>query len=189
MTDDAPEPELRARDDIAGTAVALADGRDWLLADGGLLNRLDDIRDRIFDDAARRDRVRMVDVVAAATVLLTTNYRLSGEEAFALVATAPEGEAAAEDYKGRLTRAVMRALFGADAPRGEPTRTYTAWAASQLLANGIDPAAVPGPLRGFVLETLVATGRAVAVDGFCEAPRARAEFDMLRAIARDAAAG
>ena len=139
-------PEERALEGCGGTAVILADGRPWLLRDGGLCNHLDALRDRMDDAARLRSEVDMIDVANVAFDLLTANYELSGAEASTLIVGADHSALAA---------GVMEALFGPSRPR----RTYTAWAASAMLANGIDPTTVPGHLRPHVLAHLEGSGR------------------------------
>jgi hypothetical protein len=159
VTGDAVAPEYREKDGATGTPAVLADGREWLLADGGLCNVLDAIRDRIDDEARLRGEVDMADVRQAAFLLLRANYVLSeGEAASLLLGAEPQP----------LTDAVSRALFGEPNPR----RTFTVWAASSLLANGIDPASVPGPLRQHVLDILVASRRTVPAGEFIESAEA-----------------
>ena len=54
----------------------------------------------------------------------------------------------------------MGCLLPLDLP--DDARTFTAWARSALLANGLDPAKVPAADLAAVLHQLVGTGRAVA---------------------------
>ncbi len=161
-------PERREYEGASGTPAVLSDGQTWLLADGGLRNALDGLRDRIDDEARLRGDVSMLDVSEAAGTLLRANYRLSIDEAADLVFGAPDGDA--------LTAAVLAALFGPPAPR----RTYTNWATSALLANGIDPASIPGDLRPHVLAQLVRTGRAIPVDEFVDSAVAAPQLAAIR---------
>jgi hypothetical protein len=162
-------PEIRALNGAAGTPVVLADGREWLLADGGLGNALDEVRDRIDDAARLTGEVDMGDVREAAFSLLLDNYELTGPEAAGLILGA-DGQ--------KLTDAVGAALFGATG-----RRTYTLWAASALLANGLDPATIPGPMRWHVLDHLVATRRAIPATDFIDSAVAAPRLAALRARA------
>ncbi|WP_435005152.1 hypothetical protein P12x_003046 [Tundrisphaera lichenicola] len=168
--DDRPKPEDCAREGCDGTPVTLSDGRAWLLADGGLLNHLDAIRDRIDDSARLTEQVEMGDVNEAAFSLLLANYELAPSELVGLLAGA-EAEV--------LVPAVMEALFGPEQSR----RTYTTWAASALIANGIDPSSVPTPLRAHVLEQLVATGRAIPAGKYIESAAAARKRALFRSLA------
>lgn len=162
-------PEIRALREAAGVPAALSDGREWLLADGGLCNELDGLRDRLDDDARLTGQVELSDVREAALALLLANYELTGPEAVGLVLGAdPQA----------LTDATSAAMFG-DASR----KTYTSWAASALLANGLDPAAVPGHLRAHVLAHLEAAGRCVPRSKFIDSAVAAPRLAAMRARA------
>ena len=172
---DPASPETSAREGASGIPVVLGDGATWLLADGGLLNALDPIRDKIDDSARIGGQVEMADIGQAAWIMLAANYRLSGPEIGGLILGASQGGLAA---------AVMEALFGPEHPR----RTYTTWAASALIANGIDPDAVPEGLRPHVLAQLVGTGRAIPIERFVESAVAAPKLAAFRARAEQAAA-
>jgi hypothetical protein len=161
-------PESRALEGAAGTPVVLADGRTWLLCDGGLLNELDGLRDGIDDASRLSGEVGMLVVAEAACHLLTANYDLDPSEVMTLVAGAVDQP---------LADAVREALFGPAAPR----RTYTTWAASALIANGIDPASVPSALRPHVLAQLESTGRCVKRSLYIESAEAGRKFARIRA--------
>jgi hypothetical protein len=167
--DDRPLPDLRALEGAAGTPIVLADGEEWLLADGGLCNELDDLRDHLDDEARLTGEASSAEVNEAAFVLLRANYELSGPEAAGLILGA-DGQ--------RLSDAVGAALFGAAG-----RRTYTLWAASALLANGLDPATIPGPMRRHVLDHLVASGRAIPATKFIDSAAAAPRLAAMRARA------
>jgi hypothetical protein len=171
--EDAATPEAREKQDAAGTPVILADGRTWLLADGGLCNMLDGLRDEIDDQARLREAVDVGLIRNAAFLLLKANYVLTDAEAAWLV-IGVEAQP--------LTDAVSRAFFGDP----EPRRTFTGWAASSMLANGIDPASVPTHLREHVLSILVTTGRTVPASTFIESAEASVRFAAIRSRAKPA---
>lgn len=172
-------PIHRQREGASGTPVVLGDGETWLLADGGLCNALDTLRDRLFDDSQLAEKVTFIDIADAAFYLASANYELEADEGSSLILGA--------DRK-ILTDAVMIALFGPD----DPQRTYTNWVASSFMANGIDPASVPVHLRALVLDQLVALKRAVPagqfIDSVVAARRFRAVRHMAEAQATDRAA-
>ena len=153
------DPETRSRDCTAGTPATLADGAEWLLADGGLGNDLDEARDRMFDQVILTGQVEADDVRRVALVLLLANYDLELEEAVSLVAGVGADS---------LARPVFEALFG---PKDGPA-SYSDWAASALWANGIDPDAHPSRMRRLILRHLVASGRAIPSEDFCDATTA-----------------
>ena len=103
-------------------------------------------------------------------LLLQANYRLEPDEAVAIILAA--------DTKD-LVEAVLASIFAHD--RGDDaTRTYTNWARSSLLANGIDPAKIPVADLPHVLRQLVATGRAMPRGEFIASESfARARADLL----------
>jgi hypothetical protein len=173
-TDETPlTPEDRARLGASGVPVVLSDGDTWLLADGGLCNELDDLRDRIDDECRLTGQVDMLDIANVAFRLLNVNYDLSDYEASQLIVGAKH-EA--------LSKAVMEALYGPEHPR----RTYTSWAAAAMVANGIDPGAVPSSLRPHVLAQLEAMGRCIKRSEYIESAEAARRFAAKRARVRPA---
>lgn len=165
-------PEARALEGAAGVPAVLADGRAWLLCDGGLLNELDDLRDKL-DDEARLSggTIGLLDIANVAARLLEANYRLTPDEIRALLVGA-----VGPDRAQALADAVMLALFGPDGGR----RTYTSWAASALIANGIDPSSVPSALRPHVLAQLEATGRCIKRTVYIESAEAGRRIAGIR---------
>lgn len=161
MTDDIIEPRDRAKGKIKGVPVELA-GREWLLPETIIGRAFDAIRDRLFDDSTLTGQVDRWMIRIAAATLLGINYQLSKAEAAALLDTADDA---------KLTKATMDALMGPD----DALRSFSSWARSALLANGLDPRAIPAEDLNFVLFQLVATGRAVTLDGYCHASIAVAE--------------
>lgn len=170
MTANAPTPESRILEGASGTPVKLSDGNVWLLADGGLLNVLDGLRDKIDDDARLTGEVNMIDVAEMAAHLVVANYELDDDEARRLVIGSVDQE---------LADAVTEALFGQNGPR----RTYTSWAASALLANGIDPASVPSRLMPHVLHQLEGTKRCMPRGEYIESAEAARRIAGIRARA------
>lgn len=165
-----PEPEERARRSPTRGVALRSHGRDWLLASRPFAPELARVRDRLFDEATAERKVDPVLLYNAAGALLVENYDLTAREAGIVVGGA--------DPKA-LVDAVADALLGpADLPA-----SWSDWVLSALVANGIDPAAVPHALLPYVLRQLVATGRAVPADRFVhslEHVRKKADFLKLR---------
>lgn len=175
-----PDPRMRIRPDPTGTTVVtLADGNPWLLADGGLGNILDPVRDRLFEGARLNGQVTMGDVFEAAGELLLANYELDRAEIASLVMGLGLGEEDRKTLHEGLTKDVMAAMFGAEGGCG-----YTEWATASLYAAGIHPASVPTPARNSVLSILVKTRRTIPVDEFVTALAQANAFSELRALAR-----
>jgi hypothetical protein len=155
-------PEVRAKDGAGGRPVVLGDGATWLLADGGLFGILDELRDRMYDDSTLKDTVSVPDVQRAAMIMLLANYELDEDEAASLVVRAEHQP---------LADAVLASLFG----QSGGGMTYTMWARSAMLANGIDPESIPAGLHSLVLNHLVWSGRAIPagklIDSAIAAPR------------------
>lgn len=138
-------------EETAGAAVTLSDGNTWFLAPTGVAPILDEVRDRIYDEAAWASKVRMSDVFQAAWVALLANYDLADDELATLLTGLDDEQEAA------LVRATNDALFGSV----RPNRTYSEWALASLHANGLDPAKIPPRTVPDVLDILVRTGRTV----------------------------
>ena len=176
-------PDARAKNGAVGTPIELADGNTWLLADGGLLNHLDGLRDEIDDSARLAGSVPMLTIYEAAAQLLDANYLLSRLDIWSLLSR-PEDEAEAKLVDQRIADAVFLALYG-EKPEAQRTladrRTYTQWAASALIANGIDPTAIPTALLPHVLEQLEWTRRCIPRQDFIESAEAGAKMAGIRA--------
>lgn len=164
------EPECRALDEADGVPVVLGDGNTWLLHDGGLRNVLDSTRDELFDQSTLQGQVDMPLVCLAAEWLLRANYDLEPVELITLVYQA--------DHQA-LTDAVFLALFGPLAGK----KTYTDWATSALLANGLDPAKIPVALMPDVLTHLEASRRCVPRGQFIDSANAAPKLAAARARA------
>lgn len=146
-----PDPEARKRPStVRGTPVRLG-GSEWLLAD--FVPALGQVWDDLYDSNVLQGRYEAVDVQRAAVRLLWANYDLSADEAVGLVLGADPAT---------LVGAVEAALFG----EARPHRTYSDWALSALLANGLGPKRVPPESLRDVLDQLVAVGRAVPPESF-----------------------
>lgn len=177
MTDE-PRPAIPAPEDCAraadhpGAAVVMADGREWTIPHALTAERLDPIRDRMFDDMVATGTVSVADARTAAFMLLLSAYRLEPSQAAALVAVDA-------DATTSLVEAVCQSLID-----GRPhVATYSRWARSALLSNGIDPAKLRQADAGDVLAHLVATGRAQPFESFVSSAaheRRRADLLALR---------
>jgi hypothetical protein len=168
-------PEAREKEGASGVPVMLADGRTWLLCDGGLCNALDGLRDEIDDQARLRGAVDITLIRGAAFTMLRSNYLLSDAEAADLILGAEVQP---------LTDAVSIAFFGD--PDGR--QTFTVWAAASFLANNIDPANVPYHLRQHVLDILVQTHRTIPASKFIESAIAAPRYREFRAKLAEAKA-
>ncbi|MDQ3168428.1 MAG: hypothetical protein M3P94_07245 [Chloroflexota bacterium] len=146
-----------------GTPVGptvMIDGHEWHLFPAGLAPIVAAERDRLYDDWVVKQSVQMEDIRLVAYYALHTNYYLSEADVARLVWVANPDE---------LVAATMESLF--------PTayrRTWSAWARSALLANGLKPESIAGEDLPHVLAQLVQTGRAVACEVYTEADEAMA---------------
>ena len=131
---------------LTGTDVVLGDGQTWTLAD--FVPVLGGVWDKIYDDNLLATRYEREDIQVATLRLLEANYDLPTDVMVSLI------EGASLDH---LRNAVEFALFG----HRDRVRTWSDWAASALYANGIDPTTLPGNQLRPVLDSLVASGRAV----------------------------
>ena len=141
-------------------------GRTWILPALGLAPGFQAERDRMYDDVTIGGRVSTLDVNRVACALLLLNHDLRPDELARVVQGADRAE---------LVDAVVGCLLPLDLP--DDARTFTTWARSALLANGLDPAKVPPADLAAVLHQLVATGRAVTHAEFTAA----GEFQGVRA--------
>ena len=156
-----PGPESAARcKDPVGTEVTLADGRVWALAD--YIPADGPVWDRLYDGNLLAGRYQVDDVLLGASRLLMEHYDLTPDFVGWLLVGADLDD---------LVRAVEGALFG---PRHE-YRGYSHWEQAALLANGIDPATVPRPMRRAVLGHLVAAGRVVPHSEYTSAGKGAAK--------------
>ena len=164
------DPDCRALEWARGTPVVLGDGRAWVLAEGSLNNSLDAVRDRLWDDSALEGKVALADVREAAWVLLLSNYELTPEEAAGLLDGADPAA---------LADATVEAMFGPEAGK----RTYTMWASSALLANGLDPARTPTAMMPAVLDQLVRCRRCIPASEYIDSSVAAPRLAAARAAA------
>lgn len=164
------DPDCRALEGATGVPVVLGDGNTWLLADGGLNNFLDPVRDKIWDESQLHGQVPMLEIFRAAEVLLLANYDLETPELGALIFKADHAA---------LIDAVMEAMFGPV----EGRKTYSLWATSALLANGLTPASIPVALLPSVLDQLVQCKRCVPADQYIDSSVAAPRLAASRARA------
>jgi hypothetical protein len=167
---DAPTPEARRRSqDISGVPAVLSDGREWLLARGGLWKTLTPFRDRIYDEWAMTGRVPVGHVLVAAFHMLRLNYHLTEDEAMELVRGADPANVADP---------VIDAMVNITLPR----KTWTEWARSALFVNGLKPADVPPDDLPRVLAHLVMLGKAVPPEDFTDAGMAAEKIGKFRSL-------
>jgi hypothetical protein len=146
----------------------MGDGRVWPLAD--YIPAFAACWDRLHDSNFLRGQYELEDVHLAAARLLLANFDLAPEAVATLVAGAdPDG----------LVGAVEDAMFGPERSHV----TWSDWALGSLFASGIDPASVPPERLRSVLETLVATGRAVPPGKCISAAAAGVRLAAIRARA------
>lgn len=165
-------PEKRRKDGRPpGVPVVLSDGLTWQLPFVGLHPVMDPVRDRVFNDVTWSRQASMQDVMLAAWMMLLEDYDLSREEAAELVVVG-------KDRGQQLVDAVIDAMFGPCMTDG--TVEYSQWARGAMLANGLDPEAIPKDMHQVVLGHLVGSGRALAackVVGSAIALRKRQNLD------------
>ena len=155
-----PEPQDRERrPDTSGVAIEV-EGKTWTLARPGLAvdQDLAAILNQIHDSAVIRSSIPVRETRSLAFYLLVENYRLVPDEARRIVWQADPT---------RLAQAVYEAVIPPPI-----RRTYTAWARSALLANGLVPEKVPPDDLANVLRHLVETERAISREDFTEAGEA-----------------
>lgn len=147
MTADATPlaPEARAVGTPRGTATTLGDGLAWTLSDavppGGVF-------DALYDQNVARGVYDVGQLRTAAYRLLRANYRLSPDEAFALIRDIEPAD---------LVEPVENALFGS--PR--ENWTYSMWIEASLLLAGVNPATAPPRLIRMMMEILERTKRTI----------------------------
>lgn len=137
-----------------GTAIKINDD-EWLLANVGLARIFNEYRNRIYQDIRLSNSVDMQDIRICAWYMLTHNYRLTEEEAGLLIATVEDDE---------LVDTVTKNLLCHYAEDNE--LSYTNWARSALLANGLDPVKITATDLPLVLRQLTETGRAIRLEDF-----------------------
>lgn len=145
---------------MAGVAVVMGDGREWILTHALTCKSLDPIRDKLFDFSVMAGRVFAKDVEAGAWVLLRTGYQLTLDEGVRLIVGA--------DLEA-LKEAVFACLIG---PELESVG-YSQWVRSALLANGLRADDIAVEDLPHVLSQLVETGRAARLETFVSSVAAR----------------
>lgn len=133
-------------DHATGTAVELADGQTWLLAD--FVPVLGPAWDQLIAAGLRNQPIELPLVWLACRDLLLFNHSVPADGALMLVRCTP-------------TERLMPALNAALVPAEERDVPYSLWARSVIRVAGLDPARVPPDERGLVLSHLVASGRAI----------------------------
>lgn len=128
------------------------------LAPLGLARSITEARDGLYDEIEISGKVAPKDIRAIAWMAITANYALTPEQTIAILEAVDARE---------LMEAVVSTAFVHESP--DHTRTYTNWARSALIANGLDPATVSKDDMPHVLHQLVATGRAIAHQEFTAA--------------------
>ena len=140
-------------------------GSRWRLAPLGLARAITEKRDSLYDDLTVYQEVGVRDIKECAYLMLNAAYFLTPEETVAIL----EGA----EFKA-LADAVIDGIFVDTF--AEADMTYTKWARSALLSNGIDPAKLPKEDTPGVLRHLVETHRAIPLADFTAAGR----FQALR---------
>ena len=139
-------PEERARDNITGLGIT-CQGHEWLLPYAQLAPALDSTRDRIYHAMMTTRQVCLRDIWNIARVLLHWNYRLTPEEASAIVQGFDQAE---------LVDAIVLTTM---CTRTHYEITYSQWLRSALHAAGLDPEKIPGECLGDVIQHLINTKR------------------------------
>ena len=142
-----PDAAASLRPDARGTAVEII-GQSWTFAD--YPPDLSPVWDSLYDLAVISGEYDTGDLRVAALRLLLACHDLPTDDALGLVWLANPNDLAA---------AVSNAMTGAARPN-----TWTSWLRASCLANGLNPDRIPGPDLLDVVDTLVATGRAIPAD-------------------------
>jgi hypothetical protein len=150
-----PDPARKERDRPTRGVEIKSGGRTWKLAELGLARAVTEQRDRLHDDICLYSEVNLKEIRTCAWLALEANYNLTPEETMTII----EGTDPSE-----LTEAVVKSVFVHETEQAE--ETYTNWAKSSLMANGIDPATTPKAMISHILRQLVATGRAMKLEDF-----------------------
>lgn len=152
---------------ITGNPI-LVEGQVWLLADA--VPELSPVWDELLDGNVLDGGYDPVTLMTAAYRLLEANYQLTADEGVGLLRTVPLLD---------LVAPVELAIFG---PRREHI-TYSIWARSALLANGLDPVSIPAADRRHVLDHLVSIGRAKPVTACVTSLQTASKMANMRRIA------
>lgn len=171
-TNPTPDPASSARDaQIPGRTIR-SGGHRWTLAALGLARSITAARDSLHDDIAISQDVAIRDVQECAYAMILANYDLAAIEIATIIAGADRAE---------LIAAVRHNAHIHDYADDEAT--YTQWARSALIANGIDPARLARDDSAHVLRQLVATGRAMPLEDFTGAAAfAQARANLLAEV-------
>lgn len=173
-TDEKPiTPNARARrKNLDGWPITDAFGNTWQLAWLNADPAWDKHRDTYYDEITLRDRLIRSQAEPVVYAALHRNYDLSGPELAALLTMFSTPE---------LTEAAFAILvIPQDAGYG-----FSEWMHATLAINGIDPKNVaPGTIPA-ILCLLVATGRTIPPEKFCQADIARATIRTMYALAEN----
>ena len=163
-----------------GTLIPLANGEEWLFsalqislsADGLTVPKIDLELNSIFDGISTEGRVNLTDIWTVGQVLLSSNYNLSDDEVGELFEfkTGTETQNFADEVLSHI-------LFLDSKSKG-----LIDWVRASLLANRIDPRLLSLRDLPHVLETLVATNRAIPLSKFADACRQSKERDFLDSL-------
>jgi len=170
----------RRKASARGRLVRLADGQEWLLAEPnfqpgrfGLTSPdVDPELDLFYEQIVLGQDIPLVDIIAAARILLLANYELTESEIAELLEVEEGAEAEA------LAGIVLEALFGPD----QKVRGYVDWVRASLLANGLGISSIPASALNDVLSILMATNRTVSPSRFVDACRAARDRDSLEQL-------
>lgn len=172
MTDDpTPTPASTARPSIAGTPVVLSDGNTWILA--STVPVWGPLWDQLHDQNVLKGKYEQEHIMVGALALLIHNYKLTTEEAGALILGGDVGG---------MRDAIEAAMFR---PNGAKWQ-YSDWVMSSLIANGVNPESVPDGLLPAVLDQLVRLGRAVPEHEFVASTAYAARRNRRRSSVRSA---
>jgi hypothetical protein len=171
-TSSAITPESTARANIQGSPVKLGDGNTWILAN--TVPVWGPLWDQLYDQNVQRGRYEPEHIMVGALTLLTYNYRLSSEEAGALILGG--------DLKG-MKLAIERAMLSPNRPQW----TYSDWVLSSLAANGLVLENIPDGILPAVLDQLVRMGRAVPEHLFVASAARASRRGKFMAVAKQQA--
>jgi hypothetical protein len=141
--------QYRKHNQAEGIALEI-EGREWTLARLGLARCVSAQRDRIYEDLRLHKEPDRSAVRLIAYYQLRANYELTDEQTVRLIQAANPDELATTTIEGVFVHAI-----------GQEGQTYTGWARSALLANGLNPATIDAEDLPQVLRQLVETGRAM----------------------------
>lgn len=163
-----------------GTLIPLANGEEWLFsslqismnASGLTAPKIDLELNSIFDGMTTEGRVNLTDIWTVGRLLLNANYNLSDDEISELFEFRTGTEI--QDFADKV---LSHILFLDSKAKG-----LIDWVRASLLANRIDPCLLSFRDLPHVLETLVATNRAIPLSKFADACQQSQERDLLDSL-------